>query len=66
MNNNILVHKDTEEATDFLINILKLPEGETSPLLIGYCDFNGLRYMFYVENIINQLMGLKRRDDQIK
>lgn len=22
--------------------------------------------MFYIENIINQLMGLKRRDDQIK
>lgn len=59
--------KESEEATDFLINVLRLPGGEAIPLLIGHSDFNGLRYMFYIENIINQLMELgKEKGEMIK
>lgn len=59
--------KESEEAADFLINILSLPGGEAIPLLIGHSDFNGLRYMFYIENIINQLMELgKEKGEMIK
>lgn len=48
---------------DFLTSILRLPGGETTPPPIGHSDFNELRYTFYIENIIDQLMGVERREE---
>lgn len=45
--------------TDFLATVLRLLGIETVPLLTDHSDFNGQRYIFHIENIINWLMRVR-------